>query len=496
MDDAAVDDAATTSDLCSPPPTGTQAAVITGVGRFRSVAPLTFDGLLPRGLRVFLPADYDDDPDHRYPVLYMHDGQNLFQPFDAAFGVEWQVDEVIDALVQIGVVEPHIVVGIDNTSERIDDYTPTFDVVAGGGGKADLYADFLVDVVKPTIESAFRVRCGPGDTALAGSSLGGIASLHVAMVKPGAFDRIGAVSTSFWWDSGYIVPAIEGWSGALPERIWLDMGSLEGEEPPPGEWTLRFAQTRAARDALLAKGFDFGDTLGALEDVGAAHDEASWAARLPSILAFLLSDTRPVDLPVAALGLATPSDTLSTGGGPIPSVTSLSIEANHGDLVRLTWPNAALELTAEPAGVVTLSDAGEISALAPGTATVTAAGLDTSGSITLTVVEGADVEGVDVEFVVTVPASTPEGSSVHISGSVTALGQWDGVGVALAPLGGSMWTATVTLSPGEHVEFKVTRGSWATVEKGPAGEEIANREFTVEPDLVIEATVASWADVE
>ena len=132
-------------------------------------------------------------PDARFPVLYMHDGQNLFEDADAAFGVAWEVDDVLDALTAAGIVAPHIVVGVDNTPERIADYTPIATAAYPDAGHADAYVDWLVGTVKPTVDQAFRTRCEREATALAGSSLGGLVSLYAFLRHPGIFGRVGAL---------------------------------------------------------------------------------------------------------------------------------------------------------------------------------------------------------------------------------------------------------------------------------------------------------------
>ena len=493
--DGSPDVAPSPSTACPEPPADLPAPTISGAGRFRTLEQLSYPGLLPRGLRVFLPADYDDAPDAHYPVLYMHDGQNLFQPFDAAFGVEWQVDEVLDQLVASGLVEPHIVVGVDNTAERIADYTPNVDPQVGEGGKADLYAAFLVEVVKPLVEQSFRVRCGPGDAALGGSSLGGLVSLHVALTHPGAFGRVAAVSPSLWWSDGWMIDAVASHAGPLPERLWIDGGTEEGDSGLSGKPTALITHMRAVRDLLLADGLVFGDSLGALEHQGAVHDEAAWAARLPSVLAFLLADARPVDVPATALSMFAYADALTPQpepGGQLGGETTVAVEAIHGDVTHLTWPNPDVELQSLAPEVASIDDDGTVTALAAGDATLTAAAFGLETSTTLQVAD--DSGAATVNFEVDVPASTPAGDLVHVSGDATQLGTWSGTGLVLAPEGTSHFSGAVALPPGATIEFKFTRGSWATVEKSAQGGEIPNRTAVVSPGLVIEATVAAWAD--
>ena len=171
-------------------------------GRYWHLGPMSYPGLLDRVVDVYLPVDYDSDPQARFPVLYMHDGQNLFDPMQAAFGVAWEVDETLDALTAAGHVPACIVVGVHNTAGRMEDYTPDVDPTYGGGA-GDLYADFLAEVLKPVIDAHFRTQPGRETTAVMGSSLGGLISLHIFTRHPDVFGRVGAVSPSLWWNDGW-----------------------------------------------------------------------------------------------------------------------------------------------------------------------------------------------------------------------------------------------------------------------------------------------------
>src|SRR3954464_10805498 len=132
-----------------------------------------------RDLVVYLPPDYEQS-DGRYPVLYLHDGQNLFDPETAYVkGMDWRVDETADELIREQRVEPLIIVGIYNTGEhRLDEYTPTPDKKLGGGN-ADLYGRMLVEEIKPFIDGEYRTLTDPNCTGLGGSSLGGLVSVYL-----------------------------------------------------------------------------------------------------------------------------------------------------------------------------------------------------------------------------------------------------------------------------------------------------------------------------
>ena len=230
-------------------------------------------------LLVLLPPGYDADQSRRYPVLYLHDGQNVFDKATSV-GEEWRVDETALGLITAGAIEPLIVVGIYNTGEhRIEEYTPTADAEKKQGGKADQYARMLIEEIKPFIDREYRTRPDAGSTGLGGSSLGGLLTMHIGIRHPNVFTRIAALSPSVWWDKRVIVREVTELPGKLPLKIWLDAGTQEGEEV--------IADARALRDALIAKGWVAGQDLAYMEAEGAQHNEASWGSRIDSVLRFL-----------------------------------------------------------------------------------------------------------------------------------------------------------------------------------------------------------------
>jgi predicted alpha/beta superfamily hydrolase len=235
-------------------------------------------GLVPsafvaaRDVQVWLPPGYERDSTRRYPVLYLHDGQNVFDA--AGAGAEWQVDETAQRLVEAGAIEPPIIVAIASGGTRTRDYTPT-EGGRGGGGLA-AYGRFIADELKPLIDRRYRTQ--PARTAVGGSSFGGIASLWLALHRADVFSAALVVSPSVWWDDRFPLRDAQAWRGATRARLWLDMGGREGDGI--------FEESRRLRDALLARGWDAA-TLAYTEAPDAGHDEASWAARVEGMLKFL-----------------------------------------------------------------------------------------------------------------------------------------------------------------------------------------------------------------
>jgi predicted alpha/beta superfamily hydrolase len=219
-----------------------------------------------RALRIYLPPSYAENPAKRYPVLYMHDGQNLFDAKTASFGVEWGIDETVNRLVAMGTMDEVIVVGIDNTPDRIPEYTPCCDPKYGGG-KLDAYGAFIVDTVKPYIDRSYRTLPGKDNTAIMGSSLGGIASVAIAQRYPDTFSKAGGVSSSFWWNKGSLISKLP---ARVPVKFYLDAGTNDDG----------LEDTTKMVEAMRAKGYRETDDLMFFKADGGKHNEASWAARV------------------------------------------------------------------------------------------------------------------------------------------------------------------------------------------------------------------------
>ncbi|RCK78195.1 MAG: CBM2 domain fused to hydrolase of the alpha/beta superfamily [Candidatus Ozemobacter sibiricus] len=215
------------ADLIEPP-----APTITGKYQIWRNFPSRFLGHR-RTITILLPRSYDDPAarERRYPVLYMHDGNNLFDPAQSFGGVDWGVDETVDELTRTGELPELIVVGVANTAARLEEYTP-FPDPRHGGGKGDLYGRFLIEELKPAVDARLRTRPEAAATALGGSSLGGLISLYLGLKHPEVFGGgLIVMSPSFWWAGGRIIPwAVEqrGAGGRAP--LWVDIGLAEGEE--------------------------------------------------------------------------------------------------------------------------------------------------------------------------------------------------------------------------------------------------------------------------
>jgi predicted alpha/beta superfamily hydrolase len=232
-----------------------------------------------RDLVVYLPPGYDQSRD-RYPVLYLQDGQNLFSSETAFYGQEWRVDAIADQLICSGAIRPLIVVGVWHAGvRRVSEYTPTRDPRTRKGGKALRYAQMLAREIKPFVDHEYRTRKPAAHAAVGGSSLGALVSLSTGLAYPRVFGSVVAMSPSVWWDRRSILQAVESFRERTRPRIWVDVGTAEGDS---ADQVVDGA--RALGDALVRRGWDPERDLLYREYAGADHSEGAWSARLPDVL--------------------------------------------------------------------------------------------------------------------------------------------------------------------------------------------------------------------
>src|SRR5215471_529410 len=242
-----------------------------------------------RFLRVWLPPGYDDAKNSIkfYPVLYLNDGQNLFEPSISFTGVEWQVDETAERLIREGQIPPMIVVGIDNAGkDRLREYmsyrslNPTMLRVQGSR-----YPNFLIKEVMPFVAEMYRIASGPENTGLGGSSLGALISLYTAASHPGWFGRLLLESPSLWASNRQMIKesrAVKQW----PQRIFLAAGTAEAGREDRDRSMVDDVRELAA---IFRRAGLNDQRIKLVIDEGATHHESAWARRFPDALAFLFS---------------------------------------------------------------------------------------------------------------------------------------------------------------------------------------------------------------
>jgi len=273
-----------------------------------------FEGSLPkRPLYIYLPRGYDEQPDRKYPVLYMHDGQNCFEAFvEDSYAGSWKADITADRLIREGRMRECIIVGVGNGSEeRIAEYLPPYathqlpprkrkGLTKTSGekervetaplpivGRAEKTAVYYRDEVATYMRQHYRVDSRREQTATCGSSMGGLLSTYLAWEYP-EFARNHAILSPAYWLTRTPVgtfETIERLRTGRPRdaRFWLDSGTQDA----PGRGDDGWPETAAARDALLENGYQLGSDFQYLLDEGACHRESDWAARLHHVLEFL-----------------------------------------------------------------------------------------------------------------------------------------------------------------------------------------------------------------
>jgi predicted alpha/beta superfamily hydrolase len=239
-----------------------------------------------RTIFVWLPSSYEAS-DRHYPVIYMHDGQNLFDEAISFVG-SWHVDQAMHELESQGIEA--IIVGIANNDDRMSEYNP-FPFSFAGPGKGEQYLDFISFTLKPMIDREFRTMPQREFTGLAGSSLGGLISLYGYMQRGEYFGLCAALSPSLWF--GYsAMTDLTLTAPQRPGRLYLDIGTAEGmpvgRSAARAERASRFyvRTVRTMADIFRQRGSE----VMYVEDEGGQHSEAAWMRRLPGALRFILTN--------------------------------------------------------------------------------------------------------------------------------------------------------------------------------------------------------------
>lgn len=231
---------------------------------------------------VYLPPQYATDPTRYFPVLYLGDGDVLFDSTATASRgtVEWQVDETAERLIRAGAIPPMIIVGIAvQSNARWEEYTPTYDAVAKRGGNAANYARMLVEELKPEVDHNYRTLPDPANTGTGGSSLGGLLALYLGLTRTNVFHTIMAMSPTLAWDAQNLTLQYAALSGPLPLRVWIDRGSTE--------YNSTNDKDAAFTDLLVSKGWVLHQNVEFYIGANQSHNDQAWRARMEPALRFL-----------------------------------------------------------------------------------------------------------------------------------------------------------------------------------------------------------------
>jgi len=234
------------------------------------------DGLKPRDIVVWIPPSYYENTNKRYPVFYMHDGQNAFDPATSSFGYDWQADEVADSLIKVGAINEIIIVAIYNTSDREQEY-----IYSNLGYE---YMDFIVNNLKPFIDRKYRTLPDKENTAVCGSSSGGLISLMIVWNYPEVFSKAACLSSAFKISRLNYVDTVANYTSKKKDiNLYIDNGGIGLEmELQPG--------TDEMIVALQNKGYELGKDIIWYVDKNASHSEIAWAERIWRPLVFFFGN--------------------------------------------------------------------------------------------------------------------------------------------------------------------------------------------------------------
>ncbi len=235
---------------------------------------VVFDEVGGRELQIYLPPGYDKS--NSYPVAYFHDGQNLFDTA-TAYLAEWRLDEIMDSLIALDKIEPVVIVGIYNSPQRAEEYTPYNDeglmemmgMETWNGALHIMFEDFIVYDVFKYVEENYNVSSSREDRAIFGSSLGGLNALWLGMDNADKISFIGALSPSVWVRRGAVVIDIKTYDSLPNVKTWIDQGSKE--------WNPICIELTSV---LMDKGLTYGEDLWYYEHNNATHNEIAWSQRV------------------------------------------------------------------------------------------------------------------------------------------------------------------------------------------------------------------------
>ncbi len=447
-----------------------------------------------RTVKVYLPLSYTGSTNH-YPVLYMHDGQNVFAP-GGPYG-SWDLEVSYDALVAADQIHEIIIVAVDNTSARMSEYTPDVDS-SYGGGNGDAYLRFLTEELKPFIDTHFQSLSDAPNTAVMGSSLGGLISFYAALHYSHIFGMAGCMSTSFWWNNRSMITYVSA-SGDLStiSRLWIDAGTAEGSDTDGNGLAYMAEDAYRVSGLLTERGLAWGSDI--LMDIewGAGHNEAAWSQRVykPLLYFFGKDQNRTVQSITPRLSSLEIDKT-----GVIPSLMLLTKAVYTNGLEStllckdLLIQSAQSNLyTYHPTNTILLNNA-NINSDTNITFCTTYAGL--SNSVTLQVYQALS-STVSMNITVTTPLFSQ--SVIYMVGDNALIGGWQ-------PTGGfvlheketltdtKVFTNTLQLPRNTSLSFKFLSGTgWNYEELTSGGSPIANRVYTVTSSVNnYNATVVRW----
>lgn len=419
-----------------------------------------------RCLRIYLPPSYHLQPDRHYPVLYMHDGQNIFSGDSSYSGAGWEIHHAADELIARRQMQELIIVGIDHQNDqRLSEFAHTDGSFNGHPvkGKGLKYESFLIEDVKPYIESNYRALPGPENTALMGSSMGGLVTFNIGLRHPKVFGKLGVLSPSFWWGGDATLRQVRKLTrNHLPKRMWIDIGDAENHF---GEGFTEVVQT------LLEKGIKPQDEMACWVIPGGIHSETDWMHRVHCPLLYFFGE---VGFP----------ERMELHGRDLIGVRGSEYRINPVAIYSSGFcitPHPVQFESSRP-DILTVDPNYTLRPHQPGETVLTAGWEHLRISRRYAVTEFLSQE-VTITVEVTVPEETA-GESVFIGTFGPADHQLEETDEG--------FTGKLVLKRDSIMNFKFTRGSWDAVERDSSGHDIPSRRILASEDATVHFTVESW----
>jgi len=243
-----------------------------------------------RNIRIYLPPSYSAQADKYYPVLYVHDGQNVFDALESYSGQSWNLHQTAENLIKRKMIEEIIIVAVDNMGEeRLSEYAHQDGFFQGAAikGRGIKYENFFIKELMPFIESKYKIKKGPVNTALMGSSMGGLVTFNMGLRRSDLFGKLGVISPSLWWGGNDAAAKLRSYDyNNLKSKIWLDTGDAEGKFMSFTESViaeLKYIQNRNELDLVYYQAPD------------AVHNESAWAERVHSPLLYFFGEIGEIE---------------------------------------------------------------------------------------------------------------------------------------------------------------------------------------------------------
>lgn len=456
-----------------------------------------------RNIKIMLPGTYSSGT-ASYPVLYMHDGQNIFAP-GGTYG-SWDVEVAYQELADAYKINEIIIVGMDNTDDRMSEYTDTVDSTYGGGN-GDNYIKMIKYELIPHINSKYRTKTGPENTAIMGSSLGGLISFYAGWNYSDTFGMAGCVSSSFWWDDQNLLKSIVNYSGAKKNvKFWVDAGNAEGDDTTDTgspNWVANNGATDMAEDAyymanrLVELGWVNESDVMLDIDYNGGHNEAAWRGRVHKPLLFFFKKSAPTLSGFSATFSSSSIDKKSL----IPNVL-IFVKATYDNGLEAEVPFTNLTLTSPQSDLYYVSNTMiylHTNLITQNTQIVFTVDYGSKQTTATLSVVG---DYVDVHLEITTPDNS--GNTIYMVGNIPELGSWDppsGFVLYEESSGGGqkVYTNILNVARDAIMSFKYCAGnSWSYEELKSDSSAADDRSFTASSptnDTSYSGTVALWKAV-